>query len=1144
MHKLIDGARPGTMLLLALLATAEAAPGPQPAGWPLEGNQAGAGYGAAVAGAGDVDGDGYGDLIVGAPGHDNGEADEGIARLYRGGPSGPATIPAWTAEGNESGAAFGSAAATAGDVNGDGYADVVVGSPGFGAGQGRAVLYLGGPAGLATTPAWVFAPTGTGAQVGAAVAAAGDVNGDGYSDVIVGAWQFSDPGTLEVEGRAFVFLGSSAGLATSPAWTGEGNQADARYGWSVGTAGDVNGDGYADVIIGAPGYGDGEAGEGRVLVYLGSAAGLAPAPAWTVESGQAGAALGTAVATAGDLDGDGFADVAVGLPQYDDLPATDNGRVRIYFGGPAGLPTTPGDEHIEIDAGARFGGALASAGDVNGDGCADLVVGAPGYSGIVSTAGGAYLFRGRCRGGQEADFDWVTSGLQQLSAYGAVVAAAGDLNGDGFADVVVGAPAYANGELGEGRVYVYLGEPGAEPPGFPPSNAWVSEGDQSGGAWGASVASAGDVNGDGYADLVVGAPLYDKGETDEGAAFLYLGSEAGLGPDAVPGTVPVWFVEGNQAGALLGSAVAGAGDVNGDGYDDVLVGASGYVNGGGPEGRATLYLGSPGGLAPAPAWISAGNDAGVQYGASLAGAGDVNGDGYADVVIGSPGFSGGEAGEGRAVMYLGGPAGPSTTAAWTVEGNAAGAAFGSAIASAGDVNGDGYADLIVGAPGFANGQPGEGRAQVYLGSAAGLAIAPGWTAESDQAGAAFGQAVAGAGDVNGDGYSDVIVGAPGFDNGGADSGDAAVFLGSATGLAPAADWNLQGSAQAPAQRIGHAVASAGDVNGDGYSDLLIGFPGRPLPGEGGAPDSGGAALYLGGPSGPGEAGTLIAGAAGARVGAAVAGAGDLNGDNLADYVIGIPAGQVYQATPAGVAFVAYRNSGTFAAGLPARQRRVDDSAPVALRGATGAVNGINLQVLARSPFGRGGVQLEYEVKPFGTPLDGTGLERAPAGWTDSGVAGVPLAAVVTALQPATGYHWRLRVKYRPATAPFQAHGPWLRPVAVGAEEQTFRTGGGVAPDTDGDGVPDTLDNCTLEANPEQCDTDGDGYGNRCDGDFNNNGFTNAQDTIFLRQQLGQPSVPPTYNEADLNCNEFVNAQDTTLFRTRLGVPSGPSGLVP
>lgn len=97
-------------------------------------------------------------------------------------------------------------------------------------------------------------------------------------------------------------------------------------------------------------------------------------------------------------------------------------------------------------------------------------------------------------------------------------------------------------------------------------------------------------------------------------------------------------------------------------------------------------------------------------------------------------------------------------------------------------------------------------------------------------------------------------------------------------------------------------------------------------------------------------------------------------------------------------------------------------------------------------------------------------------------------------------------------------------------------------DSDGDGLQDAVDNCILVANPAQCDSDGDNYGNACDGDLNNSGATNAQDVTLFRDELGQPSLSSTgYNAADINCNGTVNAQDATLFQQLVGLPSGPSG---
>src|SRR5206468_1259175 len=210
---------------------------------------------------------------------------------------------------------------------------------------------------------------------------------------------------------------------------------------------------------------------------------------------------------------------------------------------------------------------------------------------------------------------------------------------------------------------------------------------------------------------------------------------------------------------------ASAGDVNGDGYGDVIVGAMYYHNGLFEEGRAFVYLGSASGLAASPAWTAESDQGLAFFGHSVASAGDVNGDGFSDVIIGAYAYDNGQSNEGRAFVYLGSACGLDETTAWTAESDEATANLGIAVASAGDVNGDGFSDVIVGANAYDNGQPDEGRGVVYLGSASGLAGSPAWTAESDQAYTYFGNSVATAGDVNGDGFSDVVVGAPYYANG-------------------------------------------------------------------------------------------------------------------------------------------------------------------------------------------------------------------------------------------------------------------------------------------------------------------------------------------------------------------------------------------
>ncbi len=410
-------------------------------------------------------------------------------------------------------------------------------------------------------PAW----TGLGDQFeeffGASVAGAGDVNGDGFDDVIVGAYRF-DGGYFD-GGRAFVFSGSSTGPSPIPAWTADGGLPGAWFGYSVASAGDVNGDGYADVIIGARLYENPQVDEGRAYVYLGSSEGLGAVPAWTAEPDQDRAAFGSSVASAGDVNGDGYDDVIVGAPDFDSTSGTDEGRAFLYLGSAAG-PSVLADWSAGSGLySSAYGFSVASAGDVNGDGYADIIVGAPLYDNAgFPDAGRAYVYSGSASGPSD-DPVWVADGNKTLGQFGYSVAGAGDITDDGFADVIIGAPFE-----GSGRVSAYHGSL----TGLSPVSNFSAKINKNPAQFGASVAGVGDVSGDGIADVAIGAPrVGDQTTTAGGLVRVYYGSRTGLG-------IPAFGVTENQTNALLGGSVAGAGDVNGDGVGDLIAGAIGLDN--------------------------------------------------------------------------------------------------------------------------------------------------------------------------------------------------------------------------------------------------------------------------------------------------------------------------------------------------------------------------------------------------------------------------------------------------------------------------------------------------------------------------------------------------------------------------------------
>jgi FG-GAP repeat len=367
------------------------------------------------------------------------------------------------------------------------------------------------------------------------------------------------------------------------------------------------------------------------------------------------------------------------------------------------------------------------------------------------------------------------------------VAGAGDVNGDGYSDVVVGAYLYDSGESNEGAAFVFHGGASGVASGGPAAAATTLQGNQENGTFGYAVASACDVNGDGFADVLVGAIQYDSGQPNEGAAFVFLGSASGVASGGPASAAAI--LQGDQSAAEFGRSVAGAGDVNGDGFADVLVGARFYDDGEPNEGAAFVFLGSilgiaSGGPASAAATLQ-GNQAGALLGTSVAGAGDVNGDGFGDVLVGAQFYDSGQEDEGAAFVFLGSASGIMSggpaSAATTLESNQISAALGVSVDGAGDTNGDGFADVLVGAYLHDNGGFDAGAGFLFLGSAAGIAssgpIDAAATLLGIQASSLFGYSVAGAGDVNGDGFADVVVGAYRYDVGATDEGAAFVFLG-------------------------------------------------------------------------------------------------------------------------------------------------------------------------------------------------------------------------------------------------------------------------------------------------------------------------------------------------------------------------------
>lgn len=409
------------------------------------------------------------------------------------------------------------------DVNGDGFDDVIVGAPAAvpsgGTDPGTASVFLGGPSGITAAPQRILAGVVHGGRFGYSVANAGDVNGDGFADLVVGASGATSGGQPEV-GSASVFLGGANGVSGTPQRVLEGSAAMSRFGNTVASAGDVNGDGYADLVVGAfSANAVGRSYAGAVSVFLGSVDGIPDAPLRVLEGMETFDGFGWSVAGAGDVDGDGYSDIVVGAKFANRGGRTYTGTVSVFHGSATGIAATPRRVLEGRERGDDFGWSVASAGDINGDGYSDIVVGALQEASSHWMLGGfASVFLGSATGVAAAP-QRVLERPMRIDNFGHSVSIAGDVNGDGYADLVVGAPFIVGSYSDRGIVSVYLGgEAGA-----PAAPHRVLEGPRTD-DFGWSVTGAGDVNGDGYADLVVGAPSAVVGDRGPiGTASLFVG---------------------------------------------------------------------------------------------------------------------------------------------------------------------------------------------------------------------------------------------------------------------------------------------------------------------------------------------------------------------------------------------------------------------------------------------------------------------------------------------------------------------------------------------------------------------------------------------------------------------------------------------